>query len=137
MRPPACLLEMSWCAIASFEKKTLVYNRITLITKIFKTLICILNLFVSDTPCLCGIERMKCLWLVYACILILCHYFSDDRIERGVYRGGGNLWVSRGRRPGTSQPRQAIYLMHIWILLLFYALLTLTLSLMHYILYCY
>jgi hypothetical protein len=54
-----------------------------------------------------------------------------------VCGGRRGLWIPGRRRPGTSQPRQAIYLMHIWILLLSYALLTLALLLMHYLLYCY
>jgi hypothetical protein len=82
----------------------------------------------------CG---MFWLWTMYTCVLIDCCYFSGDRFERRVCGRRRGLRIPRGRRPGTSQPRQAIYLMHIWILLLLYALLTLIPLLMHYILYCY
>jgi hypothetical protein len=58
---------------------------------------------------------MKCLWLVYACMLIVCFYFSGDRFERRVCGGGRGVWVPTRRRSGKSQPRQAIYLLHIWI----------------------
>jgi hypothetical protein len=118
-----CMLVWGKVVCGCFIWKTLVYNRIDLITKFFKTLICSLNLFVSDTPCLCGVEWMKCLWLLYACILIACFYFSDDRFERRVCGGKGGLGVSRERRSGTSKSRQAIYLLHIWILICHYALL--------------
>jgi hypothetical protein len=48
---------------------------------------------------------------------VCCRFFSDDRIERRLCGGRGSVWVSGGRWSGTSQPRQAIYLLHIWILL--------------------
>jgi hypothetical protein len=77
-------------------------------------------------------------WTLYAWVLTMCCYhFSGDRFERRVCGGRRGLWIPGRRRPGTSQPRRAIYLMHIWILLLLYALLTLIPLLMHYILYCY
>jgi hypothetical protein len=84
-----CMLVWSKVVCDCFFWKTLIYNRIDLITKFFKTLICFLNLFVSDTPCLCGVEWMQCLWLVYACILIVCFYFfsaiesNDECAEEG------------------------------------------------------
>jgi hypothetical protein len=56
---------------------------------------------------------MECLWLVHACIFICVLLFSGDRIEWRVYRGGRSLWVPGRRRPGTSQPRQAIYTWYI------------------------
>jgi hypothetical protein len=52
---------------------------------------------------------MVWVWTMYACVLIVCYYFSGDRIERRVYWGRGGLRVSRGRGPGTSHSRQAIY----------------------------
>jgi hypothetical protein len=66
---------------------------------------------------------MSWLWSMYAWMLIVCvDYFSGDRIERRLCGGRGGIWVPRRRRSGTSQPRQAIYLLHIWILLSNYAL---------------
>jgi hypothetical protein len=49
---------------------------------------------------------------MYARMLIVCmfRFFSGDRIERRLCRGGGSIWVLGGRWPGTSKSRQAIYL---------------------------
>jgi hypothetical protein len=58
---------------------------------------------------------------MHVCLLCVVA-FSGDRIERRVCEGGGDLWISRRRRSGTSQPRQAIYLLHIWILIIHFAL---------------
>jgi hypothetical protein len=57
---------------------------------------------------------MKCLCLVYACLLIVVIYFTSDRIEwHQVQRGRRSVWVPGRRRPGTSQSRQAIYTWYI------------------------
>jgi hypothetical protein len=65
---------------------------------------------------------LGCESCMHVCLLGVVAFFGD-RIERQVCGGGGDLWVSRGRRSGTSHSRQAIYLLHIWILLLHLALL--------------
>jgi hypothetical protein len=82
-----------------------------------------LNLFVSDTQCLSCV-MLPWIWSMYAWMLIVCVVvsFSGDRIERWLCGGGWSVWVSGGGWSGTSQPRQAIYLLHIWILLSHYAL---------------
>jgi hypothetical protein len=80
---------------------------------------------------------MKYLWLVYACMLIVCFYFSGNRFERRVCGGGRGLWISRRRRPGTRWPRQAIYLLHTWILIFHFALFYYYFLIMHCFLYCY
>jgi hypothetical protein len=84
-----CMLVENELVCDCFIWKTIVYNRINLITKIYKILICFLNMIFFYTLWLCGIKWMKSLWLVYACIFIVCYYFSSDRIEQRVYRGGG------------------------------------------------
>jgi hypothetical protein len=80
------------------------------------------------------------IWSMYAWMLIVCVVvsFSGNRIEWRLCGGGWSIWVSGGGWSGTSQPRQAIYLLHIWILLSHYALFY---SCFHYyalfFLYCY
>jgi hypothetical protein len=82
-----------------------------------------LNLFASDTQMLelCDVVWMK---FMYAWVLIVCVFisFPGDRIKRRLCGGGWSVWVPGGRWSGTSQPRQAIYLLHIWISLSHYAL---------------
>jgi hypothetical protein len=104
-------------------------NKITLLLK-DEILVQNLNLFVSDA---CWLQNavVWCVWSLYACVLIVCYYFSGDRIKRQVCWGGGGLWVPRRGRPGTSHSRQAIYLLHIWILITLIALLLLLFINMH------
>jgi hypothetical protein len=90
-----------------------------------------LNMFVSDTQFLSCV--MHVLGVNHVCMnaYCVCCCFSGDRIERWLCGGRAGLWVPRRRRSGTSQPRQAIYLLHIWILLLHLALLYFCFLIMH------
>jgi hypothetical protein len=133
-----CMLdwdEVLWCLLC-LENPS--FNRITLLLKIYWNLI-------LDSKHVCfwySLIRwywvMKCLWPVYACMLIVCFYFSGDRFERRVCGGGRGLWISRRRRPGTRWPRQAIYLLHTWTLIFHLALFLLLFFLLCIVFqYCY
>jgi hypothetical protein len=107
------------------------FNRINLLLKIYWNLILDSKHVCFQYSLIRWYWVIKCLWPVYACMLIGCFYFSGDRFERRVCGGGRCLWISRRRRSGTSQPRQAIYLLHIWILSRHYALFYSALTTMH------
>jgi hypothetical protein len=54
-----------------------------------------------------------------------------------MWGGGGSLWISRRRKSGTSHSRQAIYLLHTWILIIHFALFYYCFLIMHCFVYCY
>jgi hypothetical protein len=96
-----------------------------------------LNMFVSDTVWFkCDIAWLVCEWCMRVCLLCVVN-FSGDRIKWRVCGGVGSLWVSRRRRSGTSHSRQAIYLLHTWILIFHFALFYYCFLVMHCFLYCY
>jgi hypothetical protein len=99
-----------------FIWKTLVYNRINLTTKIYKILICFLNLFVFDTLCLCGIECMKCCDLfmhVYSlcAIIFLAIESNEECTEEGEV-----FEYQEEEDQGQANQGKPSKLLHIWIL---------------------
>jgi hypothetical protein len=109
MVPTSCLFVIRvtmLIEIACYYYISLFFCKIDIDSEIWTCLFLLLNDWV--VWCLSWVRIM------YACMLIVCYYFFVDRFERRVCGGGGGLWISRRRRSGTSHPRQAIYLLHIW-----------------------
>jgi hypothetical protein len=91
-------------------------------------------MFIFGTLWLCGIEcGDACVLCVIACLLFAISFLSaldsndTESIEEGKVSGyqeevEHNEYLFYKRWLGTSQPRQAIYLTHTWILLRHYAL---------------
>jgi hypothetical protein len=109
------LVGITWCDNC-FVWKTLVSNRIYLITKTYKILFCFLNLFASDTICLCDMECMKWWDLCMHVYSLGAISFPTIESNEECTEEGEVFEYQEEEDQGQATQVKSSNLLHIWIL---------------------